>query len=427
MSYTTTLSDQYYHKAVTLMPGGVNSPVRACTNVNATPLCIAKGQGSHIVDLDGNDYIDFVLSWGPMILGHNEAHVHQALLEQLALGTSFGAPTPLEVALAERMIACVPGLERVRMVNSGTEATMSCLRLARAATKRSKLIKLIGCYHGHADPFLAKAGSGLATLAIPGTPGVPDAVVQDTLLAPYNDLPAVADLFAQYGSSIACILVEPVACNMGLVLPDPTYLAGLQRLAKEAGALLLFDEVITGFRLALGGAQEYFGITPDLATFGKIIGGGLPVGAFGGRKDLMDLIAPEGPVYQAGTLSGNPLAMAAGLATITELQNRDYQALAHKTAAFAKELHNILAQKGVPIQIPTIASMFGIFFCENTIRNFSDVQKADPALFATFYKQMRSQGIYLAPSPYETAMVSFAHTEEDMAKTLDAAAKVRFA
>ena len=325
-------SCQLYEEACALLPGGVNSPVRACKNVDSIPLFIARAYAGHLVDADGNDYIDFVLSWGPMLLGHTDPSVTGALAAALARGTSYGAPCPAEIELAREIVAAMPGVEMVRMVNSGTEATMSALRLARGVTGRDKVIKFVGCYHGHADSFLAAAGSGVATLSIPGTPGVPRAVVEDTLLAPYNDLDAVTELFSRHGENIAAIIVEPVAANMGLVLPLPGFLEGLRKLCDEYRALLIFDEVITGFRLDYGSAQQRFNIDPDLVTMGKIIGGGLPVGAFGGKKRFMEHIAPAGDIYQAGTLSGNPLAMAAGVATLRKLKNCDYTALEKRTA-----------------------------------------------------------------------------------------------
>jgi glutamate-1-semialdehyde 2,1-aminomutase len=419
-------SHDYFAKAQTIIPGGVNSPVRACHNVDSEPLFIASGKGAHITDVEGREYIDFILSWGPMLLGHSHPEVTLAIQQAAAKGTSYGAPCPAEVTLAEMVIAALPSVEMVRMVNSGTEATMSALRLARAVTKRNKFVKGVGCYHGHADPFLAAAGSGLATFSIPGTPGVPDAVVADTLLAPYNDLAAMQALFATQGEEIAAIIVEPVAANMGLVLPKAGYLQGLRDLCDQYGALLIFDEVITGFRAAYGGAQARFGISPDLTTFGKIIGGGLPVGAFGGKQQYMRRIAPQGDVYQAGTLSGNPLAMAAGIATLSILQTSDYAALEGRVTAFAAELAAVLRAKQVPVQMPTLASMFCPYFSEEPVTCFADVHKADAALFTTFYKQMRQQGIFLAPSAFETGMVSFAHTEEDFTRTLEAAQQVRF-
>lgn len=421
-----TISRQLFEKAQAVIPGGVNSPVRACHNVDSQPLFIAEAHGCHLTDVDGRQYIDFVLSWGPMILGHDEASVTRAVCDAAHRGTSYGAPCPDEVALAEAVVAAMPGLEMVRMVNSGTEATMSALRLARAATKRDKVLKFVGCYHGHADPFLAAAGSGLATFSIPGTPGVPQAVVADTLLAPYNDLEAVKECFAQHGESIAAIIVEPVAANMGLVLPKAGFLEGLRAICDQYQSLLIFDEVITGFRAAFGGAQARFKIDPDLTTFGKIIGGGLPVGAFGGKRRYMELVAPRGGVYQAGTLSGNPLAMAAGLATLAILKKSDYAALEDRTRKFAFSLRDIIAAKGVPLQMPTLASMFCPYFSEHEVTDFASAQKCDQKLFTSFYKQMRAQGIYLAPSGYETGMVSFAHTDDDFNRTLDAARKVIF-
>ena len=421
-----TVSRQLFEKAQAVIPGGVNSPVRACHNVDSQPLFIAEAHGCHLTDVDGRQYIDFVLSWGPMILGHDEPSVTRAVCDAAHRGTSYGAPCPDEVLLAEAVVAAMPSLEMVRMVNSGTEATMSALRLARAATRRDKVLKFVGCYHGHADPFLAAAGSGLATFSIPGTPGVPAAVVADTLLAPYNDLEAVKECFARHGESIAAIIVEPVAANMGLVLPKPGFLEGLRAICDQYESLLIFDEVITGFRAAFGGAQARFKVAPDLTTFGKIIGGGLPVGAFGGKRRYMELIAPRGGVYQAGTLSGNPLAMAAGLATLGILRKADYDGLENRTRAFAYSMRDIIAAKGVPLQMPTLASMFCPYFSEHEVTDFADAQKCDQKLFTSFYKQMRAQGIYLAPSGYETGMVSFAHTDEDFNRALDAARKVMF-
>lgn len=422
----STRSEELFAQACELIPGGVNSPVRACHNVHSNPLFIARGKGSHLVDVDGREYVDFVLSWGPMILGHADPAATRAVADAAARGTSYGAPCEDEVKLARLVTKALPSVEMVRMVNSGTEATMSALRLARGCTGRNRLVKFVGCYHGHADPFLAAAGSGVATFSIPGTPGVPPAVVADTLLAPYNDLAAVEALFEKQGSDIACVIVEPVAANMGLVLPDRGFLEGLREITRRHGALLIFDEVITGFRLSFNGAQGRFGIDPDLTTFGKIIGGGLPVGAFGGKAEYMRHIAPEGEVYQAGTLSGNPLAMACGLATLAQLEVADYDDLEKRTAAFAHELESILKAKNVPIQVHTIASMFTPYFAEHTIRNFADVQRCDQKLFETFYRQMRAQGIYLAPSAFETGMVSFVHTDEDFSRALDAARRVTF-
>ena len=359
-----------------------------------------------------------------MILGHAHPAVTAAIHRAADLGTSYGAPCKAEVDLAQTITDSVPGLEMIRMVNSGTEATMSCVRLARAVTGRDKIIKCIGCYHGHADPFLAAAGSGVATNSLPDSPGVPYGVVSNTILVPYNDAEALEKTLRADADAIAAMIIEPVACNMGLVLPKPGYLKKVRELCTAYGVLLIFDEVITGFRLGMGGAQAFFAIDPDLSTFGKIIGGGLPVGAFGGKKEYMRQIAPEGPVYQAGTLSGNPLAMAAGLATLLELSRADYARLATRTENFAKELETILRKKNVPVHVPTIASMFSVFFTKEPVTDFDGAKSADQKLFTRFYHGMRDQGIYLAPSSYETGMLSFAHTESDLEKTLDAASRV---
>lgn len=418
-------SEELFAKAQTLIPGGVNSPVRACLSVGCDPLFIASAAGGRITTVDGDTLIDFVQSWGPMLLGHAHPEVTRAIVEAAFRGTSYGAPCPDEVALAQEVVDAFPGMDMVRMVNSGTEATMSALRLARGVTGRNKVLKFIGCYHGHADPFLASAGSGVATLSIPGTPGVPECTVQDTLLAPYNDLAAVKDLFALCGKDIAAVIVEPVAGNMGLVLPADGFLKGLRSLCDSHGSLLIFDEVITGFRAAYGGAQTRYNIVPDLTTLGKIIGGGLPVGAYGGKRELMQRIAPSGEIYQAGTLSGNPLAMAAGLATLRILKSCDYAALEARVVAFTDELAAILREKGVPVAITRLASMFTVFFCEHEPKNFADAKNADADIYAKFFRHMRDHGVFLAPSAFETAMVAFAHTDNDFAQTLDAARKVR--
>ena len=409
-----------------IIPGGVNSPVRACRNVNADPLFIAEAKGAHLTTVDGDHFIDFLGSWGPMLVGHAHPEVTEAIQKAALRGTSYGAPSEAEVLLAEEVCAALPSVEMVRMVNSGTEATMSALRLARGVTGRTKMIKFIGGYHGHGDPFLASAGSGVATFSIPGTPGVPASTVADTLLAPYNDLEAVKKLFEANPGQIAALFVEPVAGNMGLMLPQPGFLEGLRELCTQNGTILVFDEVITGFRLSYGGAQGRFGIMPDLTTFGKIIGGGLPVGAYGGRADLMKHVAPQGEVYQAGTLSGNPLAMAAGLATLNILKRSDYAGLEARVDAFVAELEQILKSKGVPVQIPHIASLFTIYFTEAPLRDFASVQTSDVALFESFFKQMRAQGIFMAPSAFEANMLSFAPSEEDFAKALEAARNVKF-
>ena len=422
----TERSRALFAHAQEIIPGGVNSPVRACRNVNADPLFIAEAQGAHLTTVDGDHFIDFLGSWGPMLVGHAHPEVTEAIQKAALRGTSYGAPSEAEVLLAEEVCSALPSVEMVRMVNSGTEATMSALRLARGVTGRTKMIKFIGGYHGHGDAFLASAGSGVATFSIPGTPGVPASTVADTLLAPYNDLEAVKKLFEANPGQIAALFVEPVAGNMGLMLPQPGFLEGLRELCTQNGTILVFDEVITGFRLSYGGAQSRFGIMPDLTTFGKIIGGGLPVGAYGGRADLMKHVAPQGEVYQAGTLSGNPLAMAAGLATLNILKRSDYAALEARVDAFVAELEQILKSKGVPVQIPHIASLFTIYFTEAPLRDFASVQTSDVALFESFFKQMRKQGIFMAPSAFEANMLSFAHSEEDFAKALEAARNVKF-
>jgi len=421
-----TISQELFQKAGTLIPGGVNSPVRACKSVHCDPLFVASASGSMLTTEDGAEFIDYVMSWGPMLLGHNHPEVAAAIARTAAKGTSFGAPCRLEVELAQAVVDAVPGIDMVRMVSSGTEATMSALRLARGYTGKNGVIKFHGGYHGHADAFLASAGSGVATQSIPGTPGVPADVVKHTLLAHYNDLDAVRALFEQQGDDIAAVIVEPVAGNMGLVLPKPGFLQGLRELTSKYGALLIFDEVITGFRVSFGGAQAAFGIDPDLTCLGKIIGGGLPVGAYGGKREIMSHIAPSGNVYQAGTLSGNPLAMAAGLATLKALAQKDYAALAARTDAFSRELENILHGKGVPVTRNHIASIFTLFFTETPVVDFPSAQTADSKAFVSFYQQMREQGIYLAPSGFECAFTSFAHSEQDFERTLEAARKVRF-
>lgn len=421
----TSRSDALFAEARKVIPGGVNSPVRACLSVGCDPLFIASGHGSHVLTADGQDMIDYVLSWGPMLLGHSYPDVTHAVVEAAGRGTSYGAPCEAEVELAQAVVDAFPAMDMVRMVNSGTEATMSALRLARAATGRNKVLKFIGCYHGHADPFLASAGSGVATLSIPGTPGVPEATVQDTLLAPYNDLAAATDMFHLHGDDLAAVIVEPVAGNMGLVLPEEGFLKGLRSLCDASGALLILDEVITGFRVEYGGAQTRFGIAPDLTTLGKIIGGGLPVGAFGGKAEYMSQIAPSGNVYQAGTLSGNPLAMAAGIATLRVLKRCDYAELESRVRRFTDELAVILREKGVPVTINQLASMFTVFFTDKSVRNFEDVKNSDVELFGRFFKAMREQNIFLGPSAFEVSMVSFMHSDADFEATLEAARKIQ--
>ncbi len=419
-------SNTLFAKAQKYIPGGVNSPVRACLSVGCDPLFIAKAHGSKMWTVDGQELIDYVMSWGPMLLGHGHPDVITAVHQAVDQGASFGAPCPAEVELAEMLVSALPGVDMIRMVNSGTEATMSALRLARGYTGKNKVIKFTGCYHGHADAFLANAGSGVATLSIPGTPGVPASVVADTLLAPYNDLDAVEALFAAHGEDIAAVIVEPLAGNMGLVLPQPGFLPTLRVLTQRYNALLIFDEVITGFRLAYGGAQNIFGVIPDLTCLGKIIGGGFPVGAYGGRQEIMSRIAPCGDIYQAGTLSGNPVAMAAGVATLRALQQCDYMDLTIKTKELAAELKDILEQRGAEVQLNCMASLFTLFFSSEPVTDFASAAKADAARYAEFFRRMREAGVALAPSAFECAFTSFAHTDEDFEKTLDAARTIQF-
>jgi glutamate-1-semialdehyde 2,1-aminomutase len=418
----TGRSRRLFERARRVIPGGVNSPVRAFGAVGGVPRFVARARGARIWDADGNAYIDYVGSWGPMILGHADPGVLRAVRAALRHGTSFGAPTQLETELAQRVVAAVPSIERVRFVSSGTEATMSTLRLARAATGRPRILKFEGCYHGHADSLLVAAGSGVATLGIPGSPGVPDAFTQLTITAPYNDLGAVSDAMARWGREIACVIVEPVAGNMGLVLPEPGFLAGLRDLCTRAGALLIFDEVMTGFRVARGGAQERFGVTPDLTCLGKVVGGGLPAAAYGGPAALLDRMAPDGPVYQAGTLSGNPLAMAAGCATLDRLARpRVYAQLESTSRSLADGLAAAAAEAGVPFSASAIGGMFGFFFHPGPVLSFADAKKADAAAFRRFFAAMLDAGVYLAPSAFEAGFVSLSHRPRDLAATLVAA------
>ncbi|GIX31502.1 MAG: glutamate-1-semialdehyde 2,1-aminomutase [Porticoccaceae bacterium] len=405
------------------IPGGVNSPVRAFRAVGGEPLFIDRGQGARLYDSDGREYIDYVLSWGPLILGHGHPTVVEALRRQIERGTSFGAPTELEVRLAELLCRQVPGLEMVRLVNSGTEATMSAIRLARAWTGRDLIVKFEGCYHGHADSLLVKAGSGALTLGVPSSPGVPEAVASLTLTLPYNDAEAVRAACRELGERIACIIVEPVAGNMSCVPPLPGFLETLRSCCDEVEALLVFDEVMTGFRVAPDCAAGRFGVRPDLITLGKVIGGGLPVGAFGGRRELMEQLAPEGPVYQAGTLSGNPLAVAAGLATLeVVLAPGFHEALEARTAALVEGLLERARRRGVPLTANRAGSMFGLFFTEQpAVRNFADVLASDVDRYARFFHRMLEGGVYLAPSAYEAGFLSAAHGEAEIAATLDAA------
>ncbi|MDE3095476.1 MAG: glutamate-1-semialdehyde 2,1-aminomutase [Chloroflexota bacterium] len=415
-------SRQIFEQAQQLMPGGVNSPVRAFRAVGGEPVVIARGRGAHIWDVDGNDYIDYVASWGPLILGHAHPSVVQVLQKAAERGASFGALTELEVELARLVCAAVPSIERVRFVNSGTEATMSALRLARAFTGRDKVLKFEGCYHGHADGLLAKAGSGVATFGLPDSAGVPASYTAETLLAPFNDPDAVSRVFDAHPGEIAAVIVEPVPANMGVVLPEPGYLRFLREATERAGALLIFDEVITGFRLALGGAQMYYGVVPDLTCLGKIIGGGLPVGAYGGRADIMALIAPEGPVYQAGTLSGNPMAMAAGIITLRILSNDGvYRGLDVMGAALADGLREAARAAESPVTLTQLGSMMTVFFASDPPRDYASAKRADAARYARFFTSMLDQGVYLPPSQFEAMFVSLAHLRADFDRTLDAA------
>ena len=422
-SFTT--SESLYAKARDLMPGGVNSPVRAWQAVGGTPPLLARGEGARVFDVDGNSFLDYVASWGPLILGHAHPRVVDAVREAAGRGTSFGAPTPGEVELADLLCGAVPSLEMVRLVTSGTEACMSALRLARAATGRPLVVKFDGCYHGHADSFLVAAGSGVLTQAIPGSPGVPPEIAALTLSLPYNDLPAVRQAFLARGGDIACVIVEPVAGNMGVTEPDPGFLSGLRQLSDEHGSLLIFDEVITGFRVGWGGAQARYGVLPDLTCLGKIIGGGLPIGAYGGRRHLMENMAPVGPVYQAGTLSGNPVAVAAGLATLRELQDsRVYDDLEARGAWLARELRETAARQDLPVTVNRVGSMLTVFFTAGPVGALAEAKGADLTAFAGFFQGMLRQGVYLPPSQFEAWFISAAHTEADLETTVAAARRV---
>ncbi len=429
MTTTTTpfgrirASQQLFERAERLLPGGVNSPVRAFGAVGGTPRFIARSEGARVFDEDGHAYLDYVGSWGPMLLGHGHPAVVAAIREQAGRGCSFGAPTRLEVEMAETLVRLVPSLEMVRMVNSGTEATMAAARLARAATSRARIVKFEGCYHGHADAFLIKAGSGAATFGSPDSPGVTEATARDTLSARFNDLESVRELFAKQAESIAAVIVEPLVGNMGVVPPLPGFLEGLRAICSEHGALLIFDEVMTGFRLARGGAQERYGVTPDLTTLGKVIGGGLPVGAYGGRRDLMLLVAPAGPMYQAGTLSGNPLAMAAGLATLRaiEADGTLYERLEALGGQLERGLREVLAERGAPARVQRVGSMWTLFFNDREVRDWPTAAACDRARYGRFFHAMLERGVYLAPSQFEAGFISAAHTVQDVAATVEAA------
>ncbi len=416
-----TRSRELFRRAQEILVGGVNSPVRAFQAVGGEPVIVERASGSQLWDADGNAYLDYVCSWGALILGHADPDVVRAIADQAARGTSYGMTTELEVELAARIIRALPSFEKVRLVSSGTEATMSAIRLARAATGREFILKFEGCYHGHADSFLSQAGSGLATLGIASSPGVPESLAALTLNAPYNELGVVEELFRAYRGKIAAVIVEPIAANMGVVPPAPGFLEGLREVTQRDGALLIFDEVITGFRLCYGGAQTMFGITPDLTTLGKIVGGGLPLAAYGGRRDLMQRLAPEGPVYQAGTLSGNPLAVRAGLETLNKLEAPGfYEKLNARASSLVEGLNRAIADAGTPAQIKSAGSLLTIFFNRDPIRNYEDAKASDTKRFGAFFREMLSRGVLLPPSQFESLFVSAAHTEEDIARTVAA-------
>lgn len=419
---TTSSSHSIFERACAVIPGGVNSPVRACRSVGAEPLFVARGAGGYVYDADGNEYVDLIGSWGPLIVGHAHPEVLAAMERTMRQGTTFGAPTELEVTFAETLRALVPSMEKVRAVSSGTECTMSALRLARGYTGRAKIIKADGGYHGHADCLLVAAGSGAATLGIPGSAGVPAGAAADTIVVPYNDLAAVERAFAEHLQDIAAVIIEPVAGNMGLVEPAAGYLQGLRELTARHGALLIFDEVMTGLRVALGGAQARYGIRPDLTCMGKIIGGGMPAAAFGGRADIMDQLAPLGPVYQAGTLSGNPLAMAAGLATMEILRRPGtYERLEALSARLADGLAAAAAAKGRPAFLGRVGSMLTLFFTAGPVTDYASAKTSDTAAFAQFYRGMRERGVFLPPSQFEAMFVSLAHSEADLDRVIAAA------
>ncbi|HJQ19138.1 MAG TPA: glutamate-1-semialdehyde 2,1-aminomutase [Gemmatimonadaceae bacterium] len=417
---TLTRSEELYAAALRVLPGGVDSPVRAFRGVGGTPRFIARGEGARVVDVDGRAYVDFVLSWGALILGHSHPDVVAAIVAQANRGTTFGAPTEAETELAELIADAMPAVPMVRFVSSGTEAVMSAIRLARAATRRSRIVKFAGCYHGHADALLVQAGSGVATLGLPNSPGVTAGAVADTLVAPFNDVAAVERLFQQH-EDIAAVLVEPVAGNMGLVAPVRGYLEALRRLCSQHGALLIFDEVMTGFRVALGGAQALYGITPDLTCLGKVIGGGLPLAAYGGRKDLMSMVAPAGPVYQAGTLSGNPLATAAGIATLRALMQGDaYARLSAASAAMAEAVRDAASVAGRPVQVAAVGGMWGFFLSEVRVTDFATASASDTQTFSKLFHALLDEGVYIAPSAYESLFMSTAHDAETLAFARDA-------
>lgn len=419
----TTLSEQLFSRAQQTIPGGVNSPVRAFKHVGGTPVFIDRADGAYIFDVDGKQYIDYIGSWGPMLLGHNHPAIREAVIQAAEKGLSFGAPCPAEIEMAELVTSLVPSMEMVRMVSSGTEATMSAIRLARGYTGRDTIVKFEGCYHGHADSLLVKAGSGALTLGVPNSPGVPADFAKYTLTCEFNNLEQLSALFAEKGADIACVIVEPVAGNMNCIPPKPGYLQGLRDLCDQYGAVLIFDEVMTGFRVALGGAQTYYGVKPDLTTLGKIIGGGMPVGAFGGKKEIMHHIAPLGPVYQAGTLSGNPIAMAAGLAALKEISKAGvYETLTAKTSQLLAGLTAAAAKHKVPFSVNQVGGMFGLFFTDKqNISSYAEATQCDIEAFKKFFHLMLQEGVYLAPSAYEAGFLSLAHSDADLAATIAAA------
>ena len=418
-------SIKFFDQALNIMPGGVNSPVRACRAVGVVPVFIDRADGCIIFDADGNRFVDYIGSWGPMILGHRHPSVIRAIASVLNRGTSFGAPTDLEIQLAEIIIDAVPSIEMIRMVNSGTEATMSAIRLARGVTGREKIVKFDGCYHGHTDSLLVEAGSGIATFGIPGSPGVPESFVAQTISLPYNDVDAITTVMNEHGDKIACIIVEPVAGNMGLVPPVDGFLETLRTLTEEKGSLLIFDEVITGFRVAYGGAQSLYKISPDITCLGKIIGGGLPVGAYGGKHEIMAHIAPQGDVYQAGTLSGNPVAMAAGIATLRQLKKtRFYESLDAKADRLTVGLEKAAQKAGVKATVNRVGSIVSLFFTDRDVKNFNDAKTSDLGMFSEYYKGMLQSGIFIAPSQFEALFVSAVHDKEHIDATISAAEDV---
>ncbi len=419
-----TRSEALYKKALTLMPGGVNSPVRAFRAVKSTPLFIKKGKGSKIYDIDGNEYIDYVLSWGPLILGHAHPSIVRALKKALELGTSYGAPTSLEVQLAELIKEFFPSIEMIRMVNSGTEATMSAIRVSRGFTKRDRIIKFEGCYHGHFDGLLVKAGSGATTFGTPDSAGVPESYAKDTITLPFNDIKTFKKVLEQDGNSIACVIVEPVVGNMGCILPIDGFLETLREETLKYGIVLIFDEVMTGFRVSKGGAQQYYKIKPDLTCLGKVIGGGLPVGAYGGKREIMSMVAPEGPVYQAGTLSGNPIAVTAGIETLKALSKDGvYENLEEKMRLFEEGLKDVALKTGIKTKFYRAGTMFCTYFTEEEVVDYTTAKKADTQKFQRFFMGMLKRGVYIAPSQFEAGFISLAHSKRDISKTIEAVYK----